>query len=630
MIVRDGEELLPECLDSIHEYMDEIVIALDSRTTDRTREIAESYGDKVKVYDYEWDDTKFQGARRFSFEKTTGEAILWLDVDDRVLDAKFLRKLAYDHIINGDVSCIFMPWDYCQDGDGNSLVSLIRERIVRRGKLQWNGVIHEVLHPLEAMNQITVDKCLIRHESQNHEAFQKSERAYNEFIKKYEEAPDSMADRDWWYLAQTTVGIGDLDRGVKYMCDHMKRRSVITDNPYIYMQRISLSDIYMGRAKYDEAIACLLPAMAGRPDEALGWLRLAEAYKGKKRYKDCIFFVSVGLKKEKTLSLDLMSLNPQYYNLLPFLSLAESFLGLGDLDSSRKALEKAREEYPESTLISIAEKHIDEVEAKLALSESHLVVASSKGYEDAREYVDSLDPSFVVNRAFGKWTHHRPENYDKEVVFLNHEKTLLNIDCRMKGSGASEEFLVEYAEGLARRGYRVTIYSPLDVSVGWHRGVRYLPIDHFQAEENQPIVICWRSPVLADGIKYPKQLLLFLHDQVQPEVIKGQRMDRLDALICQTQDHMDRYPFVEEKGYLVTSGIHPEEYVWDSPIRDFSRVVYMSRPERGLVDLLEMWPEIKDKNPKAQLTLCTGMDVVGAGRIQKDLGYKQMLDWVTP
>ena len=51
MIVKDEEEVLSRCLNSLCDIMDEIII-VDTGSTDRTKEIAKKYTDKV--FDYKW------------------------------------------------------------------------------------------------------------------------------------------------------------------------------------------------------------------------------------------------------------------------------------------------------------------------------------------------------------------------------------------------------------------------------------------------------------------------------------------------------------------------------------------------------------------------------------------------
>lgn len=81
MIVKNEEANLPRCLNSVKDYVDEIVIA-DTGSTDKTKEIAASFG--AKVYDFQWCND-FSKARNFSIEQTTGDYILVLDADNILL-----------------------------------------------------------------------------------------------------------------------------------------------------------------------------------------------------------------------------------------------------------------------------------------------------------------------------------------------------------------------------------------------------------------------------------------------------------------------------------------------------------------------------------------------------------------
>lgn len=87
MIVKNEERVLDRCLRSIADLMDEIVI-VDTGSTDRTKEIAQNYTDKI--YDFEWVDD-FSAARNFAFSKATKEYIYSADADE-VLDEENRQK----------------------------------------------------------------------------------------------------------------------------------------------------------------------------------------------------------------------------------------------------------------------------------------------------------------------------------------------------------------------------------------------------------------------------------------------------------------------------------------------------------------------------------------------------------
>jgi tetratricopeptide (TPR) repeat protein len=80
-IVRDEEALLPRCLASVREVVDEIIV-VDTGSTDRTIEIAQQFG--AVVYPYPWQDD-FAAARNESLRHAQGDWILVLDADETLL-----------------------------------------------------------------------------------------------------------------------------------------------------------------------------------------------------------------------------------------------------------------------------------------------------------------------------------------------------------------------------------------------------------------------------------------------------------------------------------------------------------------------------------------------------------------
>ncbi|RKX21112.1 MAG: glycosyltransferase, partial [Candidatus Zixiibacteriota bacterium] len=88
MIVKNEEELLPGCLDSIRDLVDEIII-VDTGSDDKTMEIARSYG--AKIFEQPWEGN-FSKHRNYSMEQATSDWILIIDADEK-LDNSNLRSL---------------------------------------------------------------------------------------------------------------------------------------------------------------------------------------------------------------------------------------------------------------------------------------------------------------------------------------------------------------------------------------------------------------------------------------------------------------------------------------------------------------------------------------------------------
>ena len=80
MIVRDEEQFLGGCLESVRGAVDEIVV-VDTGSTDRTVEIAKNFG--AKVYSFEWADD-FAAARNEALRHCNCDWVLSLDADERL------------------------------------------------------------------------------------------------------------------------------------------------------------------------------------------------------------------------------------------------------------------------------------------------------------------------------------------------------------------------------------------------------------------------------------------------------------------------------------------------------------------------------------------------------------------
>lgn len=79
LAVRDEEEMIDGAIRSV-KFADEIIVLVDSRTTDNTKKIALGYTDKV----FEQTFTNFSEFKNFAISKSTADWILIIDADERV------------------------------------------------------------------------------------------------------------------------------------------------------------------------------------------------------------------------------------------------------------------------------------------------------------------------------------------------------------------------------------------------------------------------------------------------------------------------------------------------------------------------------------------------------------------
>ena len=88
MIVSNEEKLLEQCLNSVKDIVDEIIV-VDTGSTDKTKEIAKKFN--AKIFDFKWVDD-FSAARNECLKHTTKDWILMFDADE-VIEKEDLKKI---------------------------------------------------------------------------------------------------------------------------------------------------------------------------------------------------------------------------------------------------------------------------------------------------------------------------------------------------------------------------------------------------------------------------------------------------------------------------------------------------------------------------------------------------------
>lgn len=177
MIVKNEEAVLARCLDSIADLMDEIII-VDTGSTDRTREIAANYTDKI--YDFKWTND-FSAARNFSFSKATKEYIYAADADEVLDDTNRERFLRLKQNMLPEIEIVQMK--YVTKSDFDTVLNAKKEyrpKLFKRLRtFTWIDPIHETVR----LNPVVFDSDVeISHMPQSLH----SKRDFSIFIKTFE------------------------------------------------------------------------------------------------------------------------------------------------------------------------------------------------------------------------------------------------------------------------------------------------------------------------------------------------------------------------------------------------------------------------------------------------------------
>lgn len=333
MIVKNEEDVIARCLDSIKDIVDEIII-VDTGSSDNTKEIVKEYTDNI--FDFEWIDD-FSAARNYSFSKATKDFILWLDADDVILEKDREKFKQLKQGLNHSVGVVMMKYNVGFDKHGNVTLSYFRERLVNRiNNCQWQEPVHEYLE-LKG-NIIETDIC-ITHKKEHMSAEGRNLTIYEKAIASGKD----LTPRGLYYYARELFYNERYADAVKYFNKFLDtERGWIEDNINACCI-LSICYDYIGDKK--NILKTLLKSFeydAPRPEPCC---RIGDYYFNNGDYKRAISWYKIALNLEKPTD-GWGFIYHDYWGYIPCMQLCVCYDKLGNIEEAMKYNDKAAEYKP--------------------------------------------------------------------------------------------------------------------------------------------------------------------------------------------------------------------------------------------------------------------------------------------
>lgn len=216
MIVKNEERFLKECLESVKDVVDEINI-VDTGSTDRTVEIARSYGAKIEFREWRND---FSWARNEALEMATRRWTLILDADEELERESFGLVNSLRTTPAGMTGVYVNIVNVISDSAGMGTMSHRLIRLFPTNKLiRYKGVIHETIHDIrDGQMPSVLSPITILHKGYTAEmlsAREKDSRNKPLVDRAYEENGDDTFSL--FNFGNTAICAGNVDVGIEVL-----------------------------------------------------------------------------------------------------------------------------------------------------------------------------------------------------------------------------------------------------------------------------------------------------------------------------------------------------------------------------------------------------------------------------
>lgn len=629
MIVKDGLDDLKRLKPIVENYIDEWVVVfppgdkaigwakkngIKAVVKDCTQEIEPRYVEKMAEYGVELTNGSrmfnFAMARNLSLSEASGDYILWLDADDEPVG---LERLLDTLERKNNIDMLECVYDYSRDSEGNSISDHVRERVFKNdGRFEWRGgklgLIHETVVPKPGVTprgfKLSKDIFYVKHHSDHHN--ESSDRNFIALLYEYL-ATDGEDPRTIYYLGTEFFNHGMFAESIKVMQEYI---GVGGWDEERYRAWIRVAECYHQLGDKGSSRNAYLSAIKELPERPDAYLGLGESYHSDEEWQKAIEFMMTGLQKK--LPDTKSGVDITRYTFRPLVFIALSYMQLGKQDEAYQWFMKARRINPkhdwvreyEPTFVALKER-ADYIRhfMKLGQLTKRLYPSNLAGLADAiPDELMSHEVLFDFRRRFA-----RPKVWgDKSIVYYCSEAfEEWGPDSLERGCGGSEEAVIHLTRRWAAMGYEVTVYNncPEEKTVD---GVTWLRHERFNPRDVFNILIAWRNNPFLEP-RTAKKRFIDVHDVPNLRYYPVESTKGVNLMV-KSQYHRSLFPeHTDDNFTIINNGIDFGQFTDIEKVKN--NLVWTSSYDRGLEQLLTMWPAIRRAVPDATLDVAYGWNL---------------------
>lgn len=337
MIVKNEEETLARCLDTVKDIVDEINI-VDTGSTDRTKEIAAQYTDRI--FEYKWTNS-FADARNESYKYATMDYILYLDADDVILEEDRIKFLKLKETLDPSVDSVSMYYDAGTDDYGNVTLRYRRNRLVRRDKnFQWYGDCHNYL---DVRGNVINSDIAITHKKLRHSVGRTVSIFENKKLRG-----DTFSARDHFYYGNELRENSRYQEAIdSYDKNISMKEGWVEDKIFACIFK---GDCYHYLNDPTNELLSLFESFRFAAPRAEACGRIGYNFQKRREYKTAIFWYDLASRQEP--DPDRWSfIYMAYYTWYPHLQMCVCHYNLGDYQKAFEHNEKASEYRPDDPCV---------------------------------------------------------------------------------------------------------------------------------------------------------------------------------------------------------------------------------------------------------------------------------------